>query len=106
MHPVDATSRESGAVAAGAKGTRVSSLLTHWRHLLSKEETYYWVMGVKQQLTVNCICRTAARFCYAGRCPRPWPPEGQTTVRREVSYYEYLSTTSETAPTIRRRVAC
>ena len=28
-------------------------------------------------LTVNCICRTAARFCYAGRCPRPWPPEGQ-----------------------------
>ena len=28
-------------------------------------------------LTVNCICRTTARFCYAGRCPRPWPPEGQ-----------------------------
>ena len=30
-----------------------------------------------QRLTVNCICRTAAQFCYAGRCPRPWPPEGR-----------------------------
>ena len=28
-------------------------------------------------LTVNCICRAAARFCYEGRCLRPWPPEGQ-----------------------------
>ena len=23
-------------------------------------------------LTVNCTCRAAARFCIAGRCPRPW----------------------------------
>ena len=33
--------------------------------------------GMSASLTVNCICRTAARFCYAGRCPRPWPPGGQ-----------------------------
>ena len=32
-------------------------------------------------LTVNCMCRAAARFCYAGRCPRPWPPEGQMDCR-------------------------
>ena len=32
-----------------------------------------WVL-----LTVNYTCRAAARFCTAGRCPRPWrPPEGQ-----------------------------
>ena len=28
-------------------------------------------------LTLNCIFRTAVRFFYAGRCPRPCPPEGQ-----------------------------
>ena len=23
----------------------------------------------------NCsMCRATARFCHAGRCPRPWPP--------------------------------
>ena len=50
MHPVDATSRERAALWLLA--LRVSSLLTHWRHLLSKEETYYWVHGCVT--TVNC----------------------------------------------------
>ena len=36
-------------------------------------------------LTVNCMCRAVARFCYAGRCPRPCqchvPRKGKWTLR-------------------------
>ena len=41
------------------------------RHAGSRRDAFFPRTSL---LTVNCMCRAAARFCYAGQCPRAMGP--------------------------------